>query len=161
MGFVVLVFSCSSKKAVAETMQPLSLSAQVGSWKTVPPKRYVSVITTLTNNTSDTLRFIIMSCSWQDAYAVDTKELSIYPVNCDKNIPELLAIPPHGQEQRALVLETEKSVEELQKVKFRVGFNGLTAKGPAEVFEKVDQLRDMRNVVWSAPISLSNYVGVP
>ena len=150
----LLFLSCSSKNASTDDLQLLSLSTQMGSWKSVPPQRFVSVITTLTNNTSDTLRYVSMSCSWQDAFIIDTKKLNIYPVECDKNVPELIAIPPYGQEQKALAVVTEKSMEELRNIKFRIGFNWLAAKDYNEVFEKVEQMNDMTNVVWSDPLKI-------
>lgn len=157
ISFTLLIVSCSPEKINNETEQPLSISAKIKGWQLLPSSRNPSVEVTLTNNTADTLRYSTLSCSWQDTYTLDTELLRIQGASCDKNIPKLIAIPPRGKEEKVLILVTDSRAEKSSIVKFRVGFNWLTANNYQEAVKKIEQLQNTRpqnteNIVWSNPV---------
>jgi len=95
-----------------------------------------------------------MSCSWQDPYTTDTKDLSISVNECDKNVPRLIKIPPHSTQNTVIKLTTQKNSRQLTGLQFRIGFNLVTAKNYDEMFSKVSQLTKLNNVIWSDTLKL-------
>ena len=114
---------------------------------------HLSVKITLTNNTDDTLGFVRMSCSWEDAYILDTKKIFISPGLCDKNFPKLIRILPHQKDERSLSV-TPSNTSGLLGTKFRVGFNLVTVKNEREAMDKVAELRKMNNIIWSDTLQI-------
>lgn len=50
----------------------------------------------LTNNSNDTLKYLSMTCSWEEFYLVDKREIAGIPIEeCIKNIPCTIMLPPH------------------------------------------------------------------
>jgi hypothetical protein len=127
----------------------LAISAQVDSSITQAHLTSVFVTTKITNESSDTIRYLSMSCSWQDPYTIDGKELVVQRAECDKNVPQLVEVPPLGVIQVVLHLCSSKTIDELKQAPFRIGFNCVTARDSDEMFLNLSQLRDMKNVVWS------------
>lgn len=141
-----IIFSCSHPK---EGKEKMILSAQVGSWEKDGDINYLPIKTSLTNSLSDTVTYISMSCSWQDSYTTDTKDLFISVNECDKNVPQLIKIPPDSRRDTIIKLTTKKNIRQLTGLRFRIGFNFIRAKNNNEMFSKVSQLTKMNNVIWS------------
>jgi hypothetical protein len=57
-------------------------------------RTYWVIPVTLTNNSGDTLKYLSMSCSWQDFYSVSDNRLQVEIAECDKNIPRIISLPP-------------------------------------------------------------------
>src|ERR1700733_4080992 len=51
---------------------------------------YLSVKTTVTNNTPDTISYITKSCSWQQFYVVDTRYIKLTNDICDNDSTVLI-----------------------------------------------------------------------
>ncbi|MES2112492.1 MAG: hypothetical protein V4577_27290 [Bacteroidota bacterium] len=60
--------------------------------------RYARIPVTLGNNTSNTLRYVSMSCSTFDIFTTNTNDARIFQNNnnCFKNGPREFEIPPYG-----------------------------------------------------------------
>ena len=53
----------------------------------------ITVLVTLTNNSSDTLKYYSMSCSYEEFYSVKTEKLTIEQSVCDENSSIIIEIP--------------------------------------------------------------------
>jgi len=80
------------------------------------------VKTIITNNSSDTLSYLTMSCSWEEFYIIDSKELSLPMKSCDENGLTLMQIPPHKTIEKLLLLRSSKNKNQLHNTKFKIGF---------------------------------------
>ncbi|POS00635.1 hypothetical protein Q361_1398 [Flavobacterium croceum DSM 17960] len=143
--------SCSHKSGEKDEM---TLSARINNWEKDGDINYLLIKTSLTNSLSDTVTYISMSCSWQDSYTTDTKDLFISVNECDKNVPQLIKIPPHSRRDTVIKLTTKKNIRQLTGLRFRIGFNFIRAKNNNEMFSKVSQLPKMNNVIWSDTLEL-------
>jgi hypothetical protein len=68
--------------------------------KTSPPfdrKKYVYALITVTlsNNSNDTLKYVNMTCGWDDAFTTNNKNIQISGWGCDSNFPTVYKISPH------------------------------------------------------------------
>lgn len=102
---------------------------------------------TLINNTKDTLHYRSMSCSWQDIYTIDSKDLTIEPAICDKNVPVVISLAP-GQ-GRTVELRLLSNAAASQPVNFRVGINILKNSKAGD--NNLDNTKEL--LVWSNLIS--------
>lgn len=83
---------------------------------------YLHVKTSITNNSADTLCYLTMSCSWQDFYIIDSKDIWLPGWDCGKNMTQWIKIPPHQTAERLLLLTSSKNANELHNIKFKIGF---------------------------------------
>lgn len=141
---------CFSQKI--DRKESLSLAVKLDDSTKGYNKNLLMAKTTLTNSSSDTITYITMSCSWQDSYTTDSKDLFVEVNECDKNVPELIRIPPHSSHSTILKLMSNTNINQLKGLQFRVGFNLVTAKDYDEMNLKLWQLTQMQNVVWSDPL---------
>jgi len=94
-----------------------------------------------TNNSNDTLRYLTMTCSWEEFYTTDNHEVAIIPGrNCDTNFPKDLILRPHKS-----IKLTVPVVKIHGGKKFRIGM----------ILIKVDQKNDSFYLIEKA-LSLSN-----
>ena len=147
--FIALI-SCASTMAQNNKESKLSFSAKINGWN---KHTNIPVTITLTNNTSDTISYVSMSCSWQDIYTVNTKYFSILINECGKNFPTLIQIPPHSKEEKNLLLHiVEKN--KLQNAQFKVGFHFVEVKKHEDIFTKSKELLNAGNILWSNILEL-------
>lgn len=83
---------------------------------------YLHVKTSIINNSSDTLCYLVMSCSWEEFYIINSKELLLPIKSCDENGFILMKIPPHKTAERLLLLTSSKNANQLHNIKFKIGF---------------------------------------
>lgn len=82
-------------------------------------KKYLTVPVILFNNTNDTLRYLSMTCSYQQFYLLDSKMLKWDEWNCNKNIPVTLSLAPHMRSSVELKFMFVNSYK--LPIKYRVG----------------------------------------
>jgi hypothetical protein len=81
---------------------------------------YLKVPVTLTNASEITLRYLSMSCSWQDIYIIDNANLKIFgPSTCYTNFQVILSIMPHQYIERDIIIEVPKKAS--LAVAFKIG----------------------------------------
>lgn len=131
-----------------------TLMAEIDDWKMENKNTYLVIKTTLTNNSADTISYMSMSCSWQELYWTDTKQLAIVINECGENGAVLIKIAPYSKEINTLELMTQKNTTELNNLKFKIGFNFITAHHHDRLSTKVMQLEKMENVIWSNTLQL-------
>src|SRR4051794_3392210 len=95
---LLLFLSCSSKKNHSNSEKiGFYIEATTGKWKHEDGYNYLSILTTLKNNSSDTIKYIGFSCSWDMSYLINNNsQLQLYRTECNKNVPKVFAIPPYS-----------------------------------------------------------------
>lgn len=149
LGFIsMLIFSCDQTRREAGK---LSFTVNIDKWEKIGELDVLNVKTTLLNTTSDTITYISLSCTWDNAYTIDYKDLIIFPSICNSNNnePMLIKLPPGREDTRVLRLTSQKRIDQLRNMKFRIGFNLVTAKDHDNLGDKASELRQMKNVIWS------------
>ncbi|MCL9804885.1 DUF4352 domain-containing protein [Flavobacterium amniphilum] len=113
---------------------------------------YLIVPVTLTNNSKDILNYLSMSCSWEDLYVVDHKNLTIEGSVCDKNIPTILTLAPGKKKTVALKLITGQ-VSGTAKKEFKIGYNLIKSTKRQDLFQ-YSTLKKKKNIIWSNTVSI-------
>ena len=148
----MLIFSCDQTKVASGK---LSFIATIDKWEKFRELDILSVKTVLSNTTPDTITYVNMACSWEEAYTTDYKDLIIFPSIiifpglCDTNAPVLIKIAPGESDARVLQLTSKKRIDQLRNMKFRVGFKLIPAKDYDNLGDKASGLRETKNVMWS------------
>lgn len=62
------------------------------------------------------------TCSWQEHYITDSKELYLPGYDCAKNNLTLKKIPPFETTEKLLLFLDSKNKNQLSNIKFKVGF---------------------------------------
>lgn len=110
------------------------------------------VMTTLTNESKDTLKYHSDSCSWQDYYSVNHSKLQVQESPCDKYVPIILTLAPNESREVELRLVL-KGNGPIPKIKFKVGFHVLEDRIYTDNYELSQAFE--KNMIWSNEISSS------
>ena len=145
----IFFFFLSFKKN--DTKEKLTLKAHIDKRKTLAHVNYLFVKTTLTNNSSDTIVFITMSCSYPLEYTLDTKSLKIHLDDCFKNVSDLIAIPPHKKYERVVELAVEKDLVPTKEINFRIGINLIRVNDLIDALDKRN-----KNIILFIPKTYTN-----
>lgn len=117
-------------------------------------QRFLITPTTLTNNTNDTLKYYSMSCSWQEFYLVDSKELQVDGQECDKNIPIILTLAPGESKTVEIRLLMNQTID-TSEIKFKIGFNMMKVSNTQKEFNfDFNEQQKKENIIWSNIISI-------
>ena len=131
------------------------IEAKVNNWRAENGYYYLSIITILTNNSSDTIRYATYSCSWDINYETDNKTLPIYRPGCNKDIPKVITILPYSMDvERELEVRTKIDTAKLDGLKLRMGFNYIHIKSGEDIHDKTKLLFKHSNLTWSNTLIL-------
>ena len=97
-GFIFIF--CTSFHAHRTESNKLSLVVGVDSRNV----NNLSLKVTLINNTSDTVKYISMDCSWQESYRINSDKWEIDISICYKNGRVIISLPPHQRTSKILYL---------------------------------------------------------
>jgi hypothetical protein len=153
LTFISLLFFSCGQIGKNKTGK-LLFSAQIDKWEKLGDVDLLQIKTVLSNTTTDTVTYVSMLCSWEDAYTIDNNDLTIFPSLCERNAPMLIKIHPGKTDERILNLTSKKKLDQLRNIKFRIGFNFVIAKDYKEMFDKASELKEMKNVIWSDTLQL-------
>ncbi len=112
---------------------------------------FLLIPATLTNQTNDTLKYFSKSCSWQEYYSVNNKNLEIETVNCDKNIPIILTLAPNQSATVDLRLLISQTIDSSPN-SFKIGFHLLKDQVFMDMYDVSNQF--YKNIIWSNEISI-------
>jgi|AntAceMinimDraft_17_1070374.scaffolds.fasta_scaffold01568_6 hypothetical protein len=126
------------------------LTIKQGKYEKVGNQTYLLVPTTLTNNTNDTLKYLSMSCSWQEFYYVDNDKMSVEQVICTKNGQIMLTLLPHKSVDKEIKLVIKQKTG-TSKLKFKIGLSLLKVKKTLP--HKFDEQEKIKNIIWSNTIT--------
>jgi hypothetical protein len=125
--------------------------------------RYALIPVTLTNNTSDTLKYIDMSCSTLDIFTTDTKSARIFQnlKDCFKNNPTIVTLAPYGSIKFDVPVyfftdDTRLSRVLIQK-SFKLGVGLFRYTDKTSMFQDISYMmtRERDNILWSNAITIS------
>ena len=107
----------------------------------------------LSNISNDTLRYLSMSCSWDESFSIDNKNLNILVWGCDKNVPVDKLVLPHNSVVYNIPVLTDGTIE---SNKFRIGMNLLIVNKKNKRFTWDLILSDYKtkNLIWSNPVTV-------
>ena len=120
-------------------------------------KTFWIVSTTVTNNSNETLKYLSMSCSWQEFYYVDNNKMSIDVGVCTKNGPIIVNLAPNESVNKEIKLQIKQDNGGFNKIKFKIGMNLLQVKNENTTSQLYDEfLKDkfMKNIIWSNSIEM-------
>lgn len=102
----------------------------------------------LINKSNDTLRYLSNSCSWQDFFVTDNRNIKIESSECDKNIQITEKVPPKGTKRIELrILFTKR-----ESLSFKIGL-GLTSMKPYTIYE-IEDYNKVRKIIWSNKLKI-------
>jgi hypothetical protein len=111
----------------------------------------------LTNKSNDTLKYINMTCSWEEVYQIDKNNvMGIWAKACDSNFPTIITIPP----QKALVINVPVIIHgSLGKNRaFKIGMSLQEFISREQLFDFDAQaylLRpETKNLIWSNEVKV-------
>jgi hypothetical protein len=132
-------------------------TVSLGGLYTCDTTQYVFIKSSLSNNSEDTLLCFSMTCSGDDAYKIESKDLSIEKNICFSNVPMLIKVAPHKSFDYFLrLLTTQKNIN-FRDVNFRLGYNLVLSDTTKEFGSQVEQIGDMKNVIWSDTVRLKDF----
>ncbi len=153
--FLAVVF-CGSFK---EADERLTVDAKITACRLIKGGRYIEVLTSITNNTNDTISFWIMSCGWLPQFRVDNEAFEFNDRTiCDKNIPMTVDIAPRSTIQCVLQVVSLISVKLVTNELFRVGFR-FSEWRKGEVNDSIkwfDAPRSGKTILWSPLLNARN-----
>jgi hypothetical protein len=152
LTITVLLFNCLT---FSQTVKKENYALTIIKGKVIKEnkQRFLITPTTLTNNTKDTLKYYSMSCSWQDFYSVDSKELQVDGQDCDKNIPIILTLAPGESKTVEIRLLMDQTIY-ASEIKFKIGFNLMKVSSTQKEFDfDFNEQQKKKNIIWSNIIS--------
>jgi hypothetical protein len=106
---------------------------------------------TLTNNTSDTLKYLSMVCSWDEFYITDNDKLNSWTI-CNDNFPMMEVLAPGESLNRYLKLMRR---ENSSRVNFKVGFDLIKINSEKDAWNYNFRIKDrVKNIIWSNRITI-------
>lgn len=127
---IIMLFASSNSFSQKKNSLPV-FTAQLDGWHKADSLHryylndtttYLHVKTSIKNTSPDTLCYLIMTCSWDGYYIIDSKYLNFGMRNCWYNYLTAIKIPPYKTHERLLLLNQTHDQGQLQNTKFRVGF---------------------------------------
>ena len=123
-----------------------------GEYADIKEKVFIIPIT-VHNNSNDTLKYFSMSCSWQEFYHIDNKELDVFGSACDKNIPTEVVLQPHSAHTALLPFVYYKdSMKALED--FKVGLS-INKNVMDDSFSDYSEELRLYNIVWSNEVQFT------
>ena len=148
--FFLNLIACKSEGHITQQKKGFYIKAHTGNWKHVGDFNYLPVLTTLINNSVDTIRYLSFSCSWYMSYTTNNIHLSLYSPGCNRNVPEVMTIFPNTSEQeRTVLFQTKDDTINLKGIIFRVGFNYVSFSSYNQLDNEVKKLFKHSNLIWS------------
>ena len=144
----ILIAITTCERTHSSKSKTIVLSVTTSSWIQDSSVAYLPVTAMLSNNTSSDTSFLIMSCSWDEFFEIDTKELSLLGWDCNKNVPERVRLSPNSTKRFELKLKSDTGKPKFGS-RFRVGFNWLPVSDGDDIINKYLQSREVRNMIWT------------
>lgn len=154
---LILFQSCKSRNTKREIKLAVELSAKLGGIIYLDTTPRIHIATTLHNLTDDTLRFVSMTCSYEDMFLTDTSAFKVQSRNdCFSNFPMVKTLPPRSKlDQFIIVRPVTKEVKTIDN-KIRIGMYYLMPEEEKDFDGIVKQYlnRQQGTVLWSEKLDL-------
>jgi hypothetical protein len=110
-------------------------------------KKVFRIPVTVHNNSNEPLKYYSMSCSWQEFYHIDNKNLGVLMSPCENNFPTEVIVPAHSVHTDMVPFVCNK-INVKTPENFRVGLN-INKNVNDEPFGGYDEELRRYNIVWS------------
>ena len=105
----------------------ISFTASVDKRETINGTNFLLIKLSLNNNSFDTLKYIIMSCDYPFNYIINPiRYFAMVDEGCDKNVPELIKIPPQQSIDTLLKLQIDDNFKDEINASFKIGVRLIT-----------------------------------
>ena len=109
----------------------------------------VVVTLKLKNNSSRTIEYLNMTCSYNIFFLTDNEEVVIIDKPCDKNIPVVLEL----ESKSSVKMKINLKCKTLKKTNFKIGFK--LTEMPKKIQMKNDKTATFKHItVWTEKIAL-------
>ena len=111
----------------------------------------VKLAVQLVNHSLDTLRYVSMSCSYDDMFELDLgMPYVIFSLDCGKNVPVVRTIKPHSIEFVYVMLEPMRGADPKKSFASKVGFWFVDADVHPDIIDAYTQCTTRGTLLWSA-----------
>jgi hypothetical protein len=112
---------------------------------------------TLTNNSNDTLKYIVMSASWWDLYSLDNQNFALAADwwNVFKNGQQIMVLPPHQAATKSIAIITQKSYYRGQKLRIAMSLQRLGFELPNLKMPVLQLMPKTTNLIWSNEVVIN------
>jgi hypothetical protein len=149
--FVAIYITGISQTLKCVDPSRIAFTARINSIKNMDQGIYLSVETTIMNNSSDTLRYLSMSCSWANYYTINERAIHLPTPQCNEDTALLIQVAPHSNKKATLRLIALMSTKQLHNIEFKIGFKFLQA---CDTNKASRELRRSKNVIWSNSLTI-------
>ena len=126
--------------------------------ETSPP---IYIATTIYNPTDDTIRFLTMTCSYEDFFLTDTADFKVQQDNlCYSNYPTFITLPPKSKTDRYITVRSAKTnftPADYVKYKIKIGMYLITWTKNLKYRDQHDlyENRQKAEIIWSNDLELN------
>lgn len=162
LGFAfILCWNCTFKQSRTSS---LLFQTELGGQSLLgtPPVLYLS--TKLSNPTSDTIKLLTMTCSYEDYFEVKSDQnYKVQPFNiCYRNHPTILILPPQSEVKQFIQVSSLDSSFFIHKGELTIGFRAIEPykiefndTTSSNTLTKMYENRfQYGKTIWSKPVSL-------
>ena len=118
-GIVIFLIALCASSAQQRIRIP-RFTASIVNIESIDSITHIFVKTDIENNSSDTVAYASMSCSWDEFYFTDTSKVILKRQMCYRNGPVIVKISPHNKEEKILELIYK---DEPKTIRFKIGFS--------------------------------------
>lgn len=153
--------SCHSQESKLSQQKTPELTASLGGTGSfLDTIGVIYIATTIYNPTTDTIRFVSMTCSYEDLFTTDTGTFKIQSrYDCYSNYPTVIILPPNARTNRYIMVTQRPKVKDTNADKLKVGMYYLPyPKGGT--FDDIINLYEHRQnaaVIWSNQLDLKRF----
>jgi hypothetical protein len=119
LACLISVFSFSVSQKTNK--QEIHFTAAIDKWDTTNNVNHLIIKARLTNNSSDTFSYVVMSCYYPFFYNTYPNILSQEGEDCNKNIPTVVRVPPYKNIETVMTLPITKDINQMRDSSFRIG----------------------------------------
>jgi hypothetical protein len=117
-------------------------------------KKVFLIPITIHNNSNDALKYYSMTCSWQDFYHIDNKNLEVLMSVCESNTSIQVTVPAHSVHTDIIAFSYKKNTLKNPE-RFRVGLN-INKNVKDYMFDGYEDELYVYNIVWSNEVQFIN-----
>jgi|GEM_PF-3056127 len=138
-GFTQRIVKCIDPSKIVFT-------AKMDSLTSMDQGVYINIKTSIKNNSSDTLRYLSMSCSWAKYYQITSATLHLPIPQCDNDSAILVSVLPHHSQKTILRVISLMSPAQLHNTRFKVRMTFVQA---CDIDKASRELRRSKNLILS------------
>jgi hypothetical protein len=161
LTFLICFNSCYSQNEKLKKPITLELTASLGgSGGFLDTIGVIYITTTLYNPTPDTIKFVSMTCSYEDFFTTNTDTFKIQSrYDCYSNYPTVVTLPPMTKTDRYIMVTRTLKGKNVDTSKFKVGMYYLEyQKGKISGYIiKLYENRQNAEVIWSNELDLKRF----